>query len=92
MQLKTEFDKLFEDLKEDDKTCEMEAAGVYFLLNITYWFTFLVKKCILMDIKYKDSHTVLENEDRNKSNNFYLSWLLYEVYNVIILIFFSRLF
>ncbi|XP_060098305.1 helicase-like transcription factor [Heteronotia binoei] len=26
-QLKTEFDKLFEDLKEDDKTCEMEAAG-----------------------------------------------------------------
>ncbi|KAL8187859.1 UNVERIFIED_CONTAM: hypothetical protein K2H54_057208, partial [Gekko kuhli] len=25
-QLKTEFDKLFEDLKEDDKTCEMEAA------------------------------------------------------------------
>ncbi|XP_077204829.1 helicase-like transcription factor isoform X2 [Paroedura picta] len=26
-ELKTEFDKLFEDLKEDDKTCEMEAAG-----------------------------------------------------------------
>nr|XP_056706370.1 helicase-like transcription factor [Euleptes europaea] len=26
-QLKTEFDKLFEDLKEDDKTREMEAAG-----------------------------------------------------------------
>ncbi|KFR00535.1 Helicase-like transcription factor, partial [Nipponia nippon] len=25
-QLKSEFDKLFEDLKEDDKTCEMEAA------------------------------------------------------------------
>ncbi|XP_034295161.1 helicase-like transcription factor isoform X1 [Pantherophis guttatus] len=25
-QLKTEFDKLFEDLKEEDKTCEMEAA------------------------------------------------------------------
>ncbi|NWU18227.1 HLTF factor, partial [Cephalopterus ornatus] len=25
-QLKGEFDKLFEDLKEDDKTCEMEAA------------------------------------------------------------------
>uniref|UniRef100_A0A670Y5Q8 Helicase like transcription factor n=1 Tax=Pseudonaja textilis TaxID=8673 RepID=A0A670Y5Q8_PSETE len=25
-QLKTEFDKLFEDLKEDNKTCEMEAA------------------------------------------------------------------
>lgn len=38
MQLKTEFDKLFEDLKEDDKTREVEAAEVHIVLNKLCWF------------------------------------------------------
>lgn len=36
LQLKSEFDKLFEDLKEDDKTHEMEGAEVFVLLKKSY--------------------------------------------------------
>lgn len=37
MQLKSEFDKLFEDLKEDDKTCEMEGAEVFLKLEAVFF-------------------------------------------------------
>lgn len=37
MQLKSEFDKLFEDLKEDDKTCEMEGAEVFLKLETIFY-------------------------------------------------------
>lgn len=33
MQLKSEFDKLFEELKEDDKTSELEGAEVFLKLE-----------------------------------------------------------
>lgn len=37
MQLKSEFDKLFEDLKEDDKTYEMEGAEVFLKLETVFY-------------------------------------------------------
>jgi len=37
MQLKSEFDKLFEDLKEDDQTCEMEATEVFLKLETIFY-------------------------------------------------------
>lgn len=37
MQLRSEFDKLFEDLKEDDKTCEMEGAEVFLKLETIFY-------------------------------------------------------
>lgn len=37
MQLKSEFDKLFEDLKEDDKSCEMEGAEVFRKLETVFY-------------------------------------------------------
>lgn len=37
MQLISEFDKLFEDLKEDDKTREMEGAEVLLKLETVFF-------------------------------------------------------